>query len=231
VNGSWRWRPPRAVYRTPTYDPHAKSVAFDATQASPGVVPPPALAPAPRPLQQATPSPAANPEPSAPAQTFDELARAIAGEQRPAPLSPPTIVSVNECLSTLIGVPAQLERGESNSFDALDRARVCMLLDDEGRERGAVVLDLKAALLLGAGLLGLPREEALRQIKENDPSEDALLAVSEICNNLTGPVNAVAGNAHVRSTALGNLEPGRLPAARSRLDLTFEGGHVIIAMF
>lgn len=106
-----------------------------------------------------------------------------------------------------------------------------MLLDDEGRERGAVVLDLTAALLLGAGLLGLPRGEALRQIKENDPSEDALLAVSEICNNLTGPVNSVAGNEHVRSTALANLDPARLPPSRARLDLTFEGGHVIIAMF
>jgi hypothetical protein len=232
-NARRRSEPPPAPFSPApaTAEPHPKNVAFDATQASPGIAP--AAAPAAAPAQQkngGTP-PASDDESSAPAQTFDELARAIAGDQRPAPLSPPTLVSVNECLSTLIGAPAQLERGDATPFEKLDRARICMLLDDEGRERGAVILDLKAALLLGAGLLGLPRGEALRQIKENDPSEDALLAVSEICNNLTGPVNIVAGNDHVRSTALANLDPTRLPPARARLDLTFEGGHVILAMF
>jgi hypothetical protein len=88
---------------------------------------------------------------------------------------------------------------------------------------------------LGAGLLAVPRDEALRQLKDNDPSEDALLATSEICNNLTGPVNAARGsngpNEHVRSTALTSVDVSALPKVRARLDLTVDGGKLVLAMF
>ena len=93
---------------------------------------------------------------------------------------------------------------------------------------------MRAAIRLGSALLALPKEEAERQIDAAEPSEDALLATSEICNNLTGPINAVAGNAHVRSTALVALtasEVEHLPATRQRLDLLVEGGRLVLAMF
>jgi hypothetical protein len=86
-------------------------------------------------------------------------------------------------------------------------------------------------VLLGAALLALPRDEAERQLRQDEPSEDALLATSEICNNLTGPVNAVAGNQHVRSTALVSVDVGSLPKPRARLDLAIDGGCVVLAMF
>ena len=94
-----------------------------------------------------------------------------------------------------------------------------------------IVLDFKAAVLLGAALLSLPRAEAQRQVNENEPSEDALLATSEICNNVTGPVNSAPGNAHVRSTALARVDVSDLPRPRSRLDLAVDGGYLILLMF
>jgi hypothetical protein len=198
--------------------PLANPAAFAATQASPGV---------------AAPAPIVAPPPSAAAAgpSFDELARAFAGEQPLPLLTLPALPSLLDCLAILMGSPPSVERAGELAFDKLDRPHVCKLLDDEGRERGAIVLELKAAILLGAGLLALPREEALRQVEHNDPSEDTLLATAEICNNLTGPVNAVAGNQHVRSTALTSADVSALPPPRSRLDLSLEGAHFVLAMF
>lgn len=191
-------------------------VAFDATQASP-------------PLAAA--APAAIPEPAAPPPTFEELAKSLAGEQLPPVLTIPSLPSVSECLATLMGSAPDLQRSPEKPFDTLDRPHGCKLLDDEGGERGMIIMDLRAAVLLGAALLALPRDEALRQLAENDPSEDALLAMSEICNNLTGPVNGVKGNPHVRSTALASVDVGALPRTRARLDLAVEGGVLIVAMY
>lgn len=192
-------------------------VAFDATQASP-------------PLAAAAPL-AAFPEAAAAPPTFEELAKSLAGEQLPPVLALPSLPSVSECLATLMGSAPDLERRPEKPMSALDRPHGCKLLDDEGVERGIIIMDLRAAVLLGAALLALPRDEALRQLSENEPSEDALLAMAEICNNLTGPVNAVKGNAHVRSTALASVDVGSLRNPRARLDLTIEGGVLILAMY
>jgi hypothetical protein len=203
--------------------PVRNQAAFAATQASPGLSPPPPL----------TDSSAAAVSADLPAQpTFEELARSLAGEQLPTVLKPPTLAELNTCMSTLMDRAPVLELVKTPvALDVLHQPQGCKLLDDEGKERGLIVLDLTAAVLLGAGLLSLPRDEALRQVNENDVSEDALLATSEICNNITGPVNAVAGNAHVRSTALSSVDVGALPRARARLDMAVEGGHLILLMF
>jgi hypothetical protein len=202
------------------------NVAFDATQASAPLAP---AAPVVQPPAAAAATPAADAAAAPP--TFEELAKSLAGEQLPPVLTIPSLPSVSECLATLMGSAPDLQRIPEKPFEALDRPHGCKLLDDEGAERGMIVMDLRAAVLLGAALLALPRDEALRQLSENDPSEDALLAMSEICNNLTGPVNAVKGNAHVRSTALESVEVSALKRPRARLDLAIEGGVLILAMY
>ena len=164
-------------------------------------------------------------------QSLEELARLTAGPQALPALGVPDLRSLSECLGTLLEAPPPLESTKETPLATLDRPLGCKLLDDEGRERGVIIMDLRAALLLGAGLLALPRDEALRQLKDNEPSEDALLATSEICNNLTGPVNAVAGNAHVRSTVLASVDVGTLPKLRARMDLKVDGGLLLVAMF
>lgn len=213
--------PPGFAPAPPANEPLANPAAFAATQASPGLSQSaPAATPAPAPVAADAPIP-----------TFEELAKAVTGEPARPPLSLPALPTLLECLATLMGAAPAVEKASATSFDKLDRPQFCKLLDDEGRERGAIVLELKAAVLMGAGLLALPREEALRQVRENDPSEDALLAMSEICNNLTGPVNAVTGNDHVRSTALTSGDVSELPSPRARLDLTLEGSRFVLAMF
>jgi hypothetical protein len=179
-----------------------------------------------------------SPEPLAGAsQSLEDLARSIAGEQPLPILALPGLRSLSECLQTLLEAPPPLEeQSKPASLESLTGPLGCKLLDDEGRERGIIILDLRAALLLGAGLLAVPRDEALRQLKDNEPSEDALLATSEICNNLTGPVNSAknaagAANEHVRSTALTSVDVSALPKLRARLDLAVDGGRLVVAMF
>lgn len=217
-------------------DSLANNPGFAATQASPGLAAG-AVAPSPRPAA-AVAAPAKPPTPTAEVRplppSIEDMARALVGEQAPPALSAPTLPAIAECLATLIGSAPELQPVPDVPFAQIQAGQACKLLDDDGRERGAIILDLKAAITLGAALLALPREEAQRQINAAEPSEDALLATSEICNNLTGPINAVSGNAHVRSTALVALtasEVERLPTARQRLDLLVEGGRIVLAMF
>lgn len=223
-----RSEPPAAFAEaSPIAEPLPQAVAFAATQASPALAPPTRGAEAPPPVARV-----AIAEPlAAPAPSFEELAKQIASEQPLPLLTVPGLPQLNDCLGTLMGSAPNLERCPEVGFDSLKNPQACKLLDDEGRERGAIIMDLKAAVLLGAALLALPRDEAMRQIRENDPSEDALLAMSEICNNLTSPVNAVSGNAHVRSTVLAALDVGTLPRPRARLDLLVDGGTLVVAMF
>lgn len=207
--------------------PFGDNAAFAATQASPGLGG----------RAHATPAaPAPGPEPAAPAaalpQSFTDLARSIVGEQLPPVLALPPLAALNECLGTLMeGAPPLESSQAAPDLSELGALQACKLLDDEGRECGAILLDLRAAVLLGAALLAVPRDEALRQITENDASEDTLLAMSEICNNLTAPVNAVRGNRHVRATTLVGVDVGSLPRSRARLDLTVDGGRLLLVMF
>jgi hypothetical protein len=208
----------------------ADNPGFAATQASPAL----GVARAPS-SPVATAAPVAEPPAVAPHQSLEDLARSIAGEQPLPVLALPSMRSLSECLQTLLEAPPPLEQQKPTPLESLAGPLACKLLDDEGRERGAIIMDLRAALLLGAGLLAVPRDEALRQLKENEPSEDALLATSEICNNLTGPVNAAASagtsNDHVRSTALTSVDVSALPKIRTRLDLSVDGGKIVLAMF
>src|SRR4051812_32248543 len=85
---------------------------FAATQASPGLA---ALA-----SPQATPAATAAPLPAAPAhQSFEELAKAVAGEMPPPVLALPTLSSLNECLATLMGTTLAFERRASAPFGDL----------------------------------------------------------------------------------------------------------------
>jgi hypothetical protein len=230
LRGSRRRRsepPPAFTEAAPVAEPLGQAAAFAATQASAALAPRvPDAAPVPPPVERPLIA-----EQAEAAPTFEELAKQLAGEQPLPLLTIPGLSQLNDCLGTLMGSAPELEKSAEKPFDSLKNPQACKLLDDEGRERGAIIMDLKAAVLLGAALLALPRDEALRQIRQNDASEDALLAMSEICNNLTSPMNSVSGNAHVRSTVLAAVDVSTLAKPRARLDTTVDGGILVVAMF
>jgi hypothetical protein len=217
--------PPALVSAEPVAGPFGENAGFAATQASPGLGAPVAAAPRRGPAAAAAPPAVRQP-------SFDELAQALSGEPLPPPLKLPSLQALNDCLRTLMEQAPALEQASAElALESLHQPLACKLLDDDGRERGVIVLDLTATVMLGTALLAVPRKEALEQAQSKEPSEDNVLATSEICNNWTGPVNAVSGNQHVRSTALVSVDVGALARPRARLDLTVDGGNVIVAMF
>lgn len=203
----------------------AAQVGFEATQASPGLSPPAAVAPA------AAPPPARAAARAVP-PSLAEVAKILGGEMELPALGLPAPDALNECLRSMMESAPPLQRlARPPALDTLAGPKACRLMDEEGRERGALVLDVTAAALLGSALLALPREEALEQARENRVSADALLAVSEICNCLAAPINAVAGNPQIHVTALEDLDVAALPKLRARLELGVEEGVLVVAMF
>lgn len=86
----------------------------------------------------------------------------------------------------------------------------CILVDDDGREVGAVLADIRATAGLGGRLAGLPSTLIEEQSKTGVLSEAVTAAMSEVCNTLSGVLSRVAGNCNVRSTPLESFPADRL---------------------
>jgi len=86
---------------------------------------------------------------------------------------------------------------------APDRFFVSSLVDDQNAEVGGIFCDAEAAIRLGGGLLMLSRSEIDAQVAAQMPSDEAMLSMSEICNNLSAPLNEIPGNLHVRAQHAG----------------------------
>jgi hypothetical protein len=199
-----RSEPPPAheVVPPPQASPGPLPVALAATQASPGLVAPPAAAKA---------SPSAKPGSALGLPTVEALGATLATLMDPAP-------------------DLQLEPGEPMLWK-LSEPRAVRLLDEGGSERGAIIVDATAAVQLGAFALSLPFDEGERQLRENQPSEEVLLAASEICSNLVAPLNALPGNEPLHATPLSSVDVTELPQVRVSLNLSVQGGRVVIALF
>lgn len=166
--------------------------------------------------------------PPPPEEILDPEAASLAKLKLPKPLE------LVRCIEQLIGgnvsaraVSSQLDVTSNQTF------YVSALIDDEDRVLGAIVMDIMGAVFLGGTLLMVPEAELHAQVRSKSPSEDSMAASSEVCNALSGSINNVADNAHVRTKY---LEPLKLedypwlkkPREQMMLEDTF-GGHVVIA--
>jgi hypothetical protein len=98
-------------------------------------------------------------------------------------LAMPEVDALVRCLEQLIGSditaqaaakPLQVQAGKSLYGAPIQNQR--------GEVVAAVVLDLKAAVLLGGTLLMIPQAELNQQVKAGTVSEDCLAASAELCN-------------------------------------------------
>jgi hypothetical protein len=128
-----------------------------------------------------------------------------------ARLNMPPPQALFECLEQLIGstLGAEVSTDPLQQLQtAAHRLYVSTLLDDESNPVGAFVLDTRATAELGGTLLGIPGPGIREQIESGEASTDAVEAASEICNNLSGVVNRVSPDCHVRTQALCVYTPG-----------------------
>lgn len=151
-----------------------------------------------------------------------------------AKLKLPKSLDLVRCIEQLIGgnvsaksVPKHVDVGSGERF------YISALIDDEDHVLGAIVMDIMGAVFLGGTLLMVPEGELNSQVRSRTPSEDSMAASSEVCNALSGSINNVPDNAHIRTKYLEALKIEDYPwLKKPREQMTLEdtfGGHVIIA--
>lgn len=139
----------------------------------------------------------------------------------------PSIKVLRDTIEQLVMVSLSTKEVRGREEVEIDPAKFdehffCMLIDDDDREVGAMIGDMKATVSLGCELMGIPDGEKDTQLKTGRPSEDVIEAMSEIFNTLSGPVNLIPGNMHLRIKALAPLDVATvswLADARERVSL------------
>ena len=84
---------------------------------------------------------------------------------------------------------------------------VCWLEEADGTVRGAIFVDLAAALYLGGGLIMMPEAALMDMYKSGEVSEAVLDGLAEIFNNLRGQLNRLDMNPHVSPTDAALYQP------------------------
>jgi hypothetical protein len=146
---------------------------------------------------------------------------------------PPTTDYVR-CIEQLIGGDTTAKAVEDRVDFSQAALYLSVLIDDEDRVAGAILMDLKATVFLGGTLLMVPENELTQQVANNSPSEDSVAASSEVCSALSGSLNNVSGNPQLRSSLMEALEISKhswlsTPASVTHLADSF-GGKVMIAI-
>lgn len=197
-----------------------------------------------RQARSAPPARGARDEPSslrvrnaAPPKTDEDNAPRAEGKEASVPaqrrLRPPSFTAVMATLSQLAGQPVPLKESKDAApawLTVPTHFFLALLIDDHDAEVGAILCDAEAVARIGGALLMLPRSEIDAQATSGVPSEESKMSMSEICNNLSGPVNETRGNPHVRARMLTPLEahvPEWLSAATTRLVCLHAGGGTI----
>jgi hypothetical protein len=170
------------------------------------------------------------------AQEPPEVAAPPPESEAPKPLRLPGINVVTSLLKQLCGqeIPLkELKQVPEDWFLTPTRYSASWLVDDQGVEVGAMLCDVEAVARLGGTLLMLPQSEIDSQASAENPTEDVVSAASEICNNLSGPLNKLPGNTHVRSTSLERLDdlmPEWLRTPRAHFTCAHPGGGVLMML-
>jgi hypothetical protein len=148
--------------------------------------------------------------------------RSVEPSPSPTPATPavrlPAASEIGACLQTLVGdqISVREKRPFTFSVASAEPRWVSRLIDDDGREVGAIVADLHATTALGGALMSLDKAEVEAQRAAGTPSEDVLGAMSEVANNLSGVINQGSRSVHVRVKPIEPLSPEVLEWAKSR---------------
>ncbi|MEE9393995.1 MAG: hypothetical protein V3W41_15960 [Planctomycetota bacterium] len=119
----------------------------------------------------------------------------------------PEASAVNEIIEILIGVDPGFETVEEHpEISDLKGSLAALCLDDSDTPVAVILLDFPAAVALGSKLMMMPDGQVDEQIAEGQAQEIVLEAASEVCNNLTVPINQVERNPHIRTLPIESAE-------------------------
>lgn len=195
---------------------------------------PPAAAPAPRPPAGGieTASRAAD---SIPAQPPAPLPMPDAPVGKPVTL--PTIAALSDLVKSIAGPDAVLQQSDRSDWSKLAESGpvyAAAFADHDGRQAGAMILDIESALRLAGALLMESEEMITSLLEEKMMSDEMLDAASEVCNTLMSAFNKVSGNPHLRVSKLELTDATRIgwvAAARKIDDYRYShGGRLAMAV-
>ena len=140
------------------------------------------------------------------------VSRAGSSAAVPAGVSLPTADEITASLQALIGDGVSVSEKHPVTFaaDALGACWVSRLIDDEGADVGAIVVNRAAATTLGGALIALPEHEIEEQRSLDSPSEDVIGAMGEVSNSLCEAINQAGGGTQVRAKPIEPLMSGLL---------------------
>jgi hypothetical protein len=153
------------------------------------------------------------------------------------PVTLPTIAALSDLVKSIAGPDAVLQQSEKADWSKLaDSGPVyaAAFADHDGRESGAMILDIESALRLAGALLMESEEMIASLLEEKMMSDEMLDAASEVCNTLMSAFNKVSGNPHLRVGKLELMDATRLGwvrAARKIDDYRYShGGRLAMAV-
>jgi hypothetical protein len=148
----------------------------------------------------------------------------------------PPVSAINACLKALIGDKVSVREKKLAEFKPTAGEPYWMspLIDDDGVEAGMIVADVIATVTLGGQLMMLPPQLLDEQRKSHTPSKDAIEAMSEVANNLSGAFNQIPDAIRLRVKPIEKLTPGALDWVTTdihKLQLEVAGGMGSLFLF
>jgi len=175
--------------------------------------------------------------PPAPRLSMPGPAPAVDQRARPRPeLELPPLAELSRCMELLMsGNDVVVQEGEELSATAgLADCYAAALEDDAGEQVGLILMDLRATVFLGGTRMIQTRDQLEQQFAAANPEQDSIAAAAEICNALSGAVNAGQSRYHVRTSGLSRFALDRYdwaptPAVRRDLKDSFGGCTTVLS--
>jgi len=133
------------------------------------------------------------------------------------------------------GNDVAVQEGEELPVTAqLTDCHAAALEDDSGEQVGLILMDLRATVFLGGTLMMQPSEQLEQQLAVANPEQDSIAAAAEICNALSGAINAAQTRYRVHASglsrfALDQYDWAPTPAARRDLKDSFGGRTTVLS--
>jgi len=153
-----------------------------------------------------------------------------------AELELPPVAELSKCIALLVGNGVSVEAAEPFAVGPdLQNCYAALIEDESGEALGLILMDLRATVFLGGSLMMQPPEQLQQQFAAATPEQDSIAASAEICNALSGAINAAQDRYHVRTCPLEKLDLERHPwatEAATRRDLgdSFGGSVAVLSM-
>lgn len=153
-----------------------------------------------------------------------------------AELGLPPVAELGKCIALLVGNGVSVEAAEPLAVGPdLQNCYAALIEDESGEALGLILMDLRATVFLGGSLMMQPTEQLEQQFAAATPEQDSIAASAEICNALSGAINAAQERYHVRTCPLEKLDLAQHPwatevATRRDLGDSFGGRVAVLSM-